>query len=129
MRRDGTTLTEIVGIGRVGAATILATVGDARRFSTAAAFATYNGAEPIAASSGDQVRYRLNRGGKRQLNKVLHTAAKTSGTHPRISGTRLRAAAAGQRRLPASARRRRSARSWSAGVPGEDKRMMCSQVE
>ena len=32
---------------------------------------------PIAASSGDTIRHRLNRGGNRQLNKVIHTAAKT----------------------------------------------------
>lgn len=71
----GTTLTQIAGIGRVGAATILATVGDITRFATAARFASYTGTAPIAASSGDRVRHRLNRGGKRQLNKVLHTAA------------------------------------------------------
>jgi transposase len=73
----GTTLTEIQGISYVGAATILSIVGDVSRFPTAAAFATFNGTAPIAASSGDKVRYRLNRGGHRALNRVLHTAAKT----------------------------------------------------
>lgn len=71
----GTTLTQIPGIGAVGAATILAIVGDPTRFATAAQFASFNGTAPIAASSGDVVRYRLNRGGQRIINKVLHTAA------------------------------------------------------
>jgi transposase len=31
------------------------------------------GAAPIEASSGRVVRYRLNRGGDRQLNRALHT--------------------------------------------------------
>jgi transposase len=73
----GTTLTDIVGIGRTGAATILAITGDPARFRSAAAFASFAGTAPIAASSGDTIRHRLNRGGNRQLNKVLHTAAKT----------------------------------------------------
>lgn len=73
----GTRLTDIVGIGRTGAATIIAVTGDPARFPTKAAFASFAGTAPIAASSGDTIRYRLNRGGNRQLNKVLHTAAKT----------------------------------------------------
>lgn len=73
----GTTLTGIVGIGRIGAATILAITGDPARFRSAAAYASFAGSAPIAASSGDTIRHRLNRGGNRQLNKVLHTAAKT----------------------------------------------------
>ena len=33
------------------------------------------GTAPIPASSGKTVRYRLNRSGNRQLNRVLHTIA------------------------------------------------------
>ena len=73
----GTTLTDIPGVGQIGAATILAITGDVARFPTKARFATFAGTAPIAASSGDTIRHRLNRGGNRQLNKVLHTAAKT----------------------------------------------------
>jgi transposase len=73
----GTSLRTISGIAEVGAATILAIVGDINRFATPAAFATFNGTAPIAASSGDKIRHRLNRGGQRELNRVLHTAAKT----------------------------------------------------
>ena len=72
----GTCLTDIDGVGRVAAATIIAIVGDVHRFPTAGHFASFTGTAPIAASSGDVIRYRLNRGGHRQLNKVLHTAAK-----------------------------------------------------
>jgi len=39
------------------------------------AFAMLAGAAPIPASSGQTVRYRLNRSGDRQLNRALHTVA------------------------------------------------------
>jgi transposase len=76
LEQHGTTLTQIPGIGRVGAATLVSVVGDVTRFATAARFASFAGTAPIAASSGDKVRYRLNPGGHRQVNKILHTAAK-----------------------------------------------------
>ena len=82
----GTCLTEIDGIGRVAAATIIAIVGDVRRFPTAGHFASFTGTAPIAASSGEVVRYRLNLGGHRQMNKVLHTAAKVQIGMPRGAG-------------------------------------------
>jgi transposase len=69
-------LIQIPGIGRVGAATLVSAVGDVTRFATAARIASFSGTAPIAASSGDKVRYRLNPGGHRQVNKILHTAAK-----------------------------------------------------
>ena len=72
---QGTTLTDIEGIADVGAATLLALVGDLNRFPTAGHFAAYNGTAPIEASSGDVKRHRLNQGGERQLNKTLHIAA------------------------------------------------------
>jgi transposase len=77
LNEHGTHLTDIVGIGNTGAATILAISGDPTRFRSAAAYASFAGTAPIAASSGDTIRHRLNRGGNRQLNKVIHTAAKT----------------------------------------------------
>src|SRR4029450_6679111 len=45
----------------------------AGRFRPEAAFAALAGANPIPASSGQVTRYRLNRGGDRQLNRALHT--------------------------------------------------------
>lgn len=71
----GTTLTDIIGIGRVGAATLISVVGDPCRFPTAAKFASFAGVAPLEVSSGDRRRHRVNRGGQRQINKVLHTAA------------------------------------------------------
>jgi hypothetical protein len=38
-----------------------------------AAFARLGGVGPIPASSGQRLRYRLDRGGDRQLNRALHT--------------------------------------------------------
>jgi hypothetical protein len=43
------------------------------RLRSEAAFASLAGAAPIPASSGQTIRYRLNRGGDRQLNRALHT--------------------------------------------------------
>ena len=82
----GTRLLNIDGIGRVAAATIIAIVGDVRRFPTAGHFASFTGTAPVAASSGEVVRYRLNLGGQRQMNKVLHTAAKVQTGMPRSAG-------------------------------------------
>jgi hypothetical protein len=40
-----------------------------------AAFARLAGAAPLPASSGQIIRYRLDRGGDRRLNRALHTIA------------------------------------------------------
>src|SRR6201997_4932107 len=72
---SGTTLTELHGLGVLTAGKILGRVGDARRFRSAAAFASYTGTAPIEASSGDVVRHRLSRAGDRQLNFCLHVMA------------------------------------------------------
>jgi transposase len=74
---SGSTLTELCGIGTLNAAKILARVGTAHRFRSAAAFASYTGTAPIEASSGDVTRHRLSRAGDRQLNCCLHTMAIT----------------------------------------------------
>jgi transposase len=71
----GTTLTDIFGIAEIGAATIIAAVGDVHRFPSCGHFAAYNGTAPLDASSGDIHRHRLSRKGNRHLNAVLHIAA------------------------------------------------------
>jgi transposase len=71
----GTTLTELNGIGPSGAARLLVEIGDITRFPSKAHFASWTGTAPIDASSGDQVRHRLSRGGNRQINRVLHIMA------------------------------------------------------
>jgi transposase len=72
---SATTLQEIPGIGVVLAAKLLGHVGDITRFPSASHFASYTGTAPLDASSGHQNRHRLNTGGNRQLNSVLHTMA------------------------------------------------------
>jgi transposase len=67
------TLLHEPGIGPVSAAKLLAC--DPSRFKNEAAFARCNGTAPIPASSGKTVRYRLNRGGDRQVNNAIHTIA------------------------------------------------------
>ena len=49
-------------------------------------FAMANGTAPLEASSGRVARHRLNRGGNRQLNKALHTAAIAQIRGPRTEG-------------------------------------------
>ena len=65
---SGTTLLELHGVGPIVAAIVLGHVGDPRRFPTRDRFASYNGTAPIEASSGPQVRHRLNPRGNRQIN-------------------------------------------------------------
>jgi transposase len=61
------------GVGAISAAQILCSWSHAGRLRSEAAFAALAGAAPVPASSGQTVRYRLNRGGDRQLNRALHT--------------------------------------------------------
>ena len=63
------------GLGPSGAARLLVEVGDITRFPSRAHFASWTGTTPIDASSGEQVRHRLSRGGNRQINRVLHLMA------------------------------------------------------
>jgi transposase len=72
-----TGLTDLYGLGPVGAATILGEVADVRRYRSRHAFAAANGTAPIPASSGRTTRHRLNRSGNRTLNRVLYTMAIT----------------------------------------------------
>jgi transposase len=50
-------------------------VGDVCRFPTCGHFAAFTATAPLDASSGDVIRHRHNRGGNRQINKVIHVAA------------------------------------------------------
>lgn len=61
------------GVGTLTAAQILVSWSHSGRIRTEAAFASLAGVAPIPASSGQIVRYRLNRGGDRHLNGALHT--------------------------------------------------------
>jgi transposase len=66
-------LLEGPGVGALSAAQVLVSWSHAGRFRSEAAFAALAGTNPIPASSGQVTRYRLNRGGDRQLNRALHT--------------------------------------------------------
>jgi len=65
------------GCGPVTAAILIGQTAGAQRFTTDAKFARQAGTAPIPASSGNTNRYRLHRGGNRQLNKALHVIAIT----------------------------------------------------
>jgi len=80
-RKAGSTLDELRGIDTRSAAELLVEVGDPRRFAGEGAFARFNGTAPLAVSSGEgagePVRHRLNLGGNRRVNAVLHRMAIT----------------------------------------------------
>jgi transposase len=70
-------LTEVRGVSLLTAAALAGLLGPGRRFRTDAQLAAYAGVAPVEASSAERVRHRLNRGGNRRLNAVLHRIAVT----------------------------------------------------
>jgi transposase len=80
-RRVGSTLSELCGIADRSDAELLVEAGDPRRFAGEGGFARFNGTAPLPASSaegaGEPKRHRLNRGGNRRINAVLHRMAVT----------------------------------------------------
>jgi transposase len=68
-------LLDKTGIGPVSAATFLTAYSHDGRLHSEAAFAAMAGVNPIPASSGNTVRHRLNRGGDRRINHMLHIVA------------------------------------------------------
>jgi len=69
------------GVGPISAAQLYCSWSHRGRLRTDAAFAMLGGSAPIPASSGQTIRYRLNRGGDRQLNCALHTIVLTRLKH------------------------------------------------
>jgi transposase len=67
-----TTLTTLLRLGTLLAAKL---IGHVSRFPTEHHFASYTGSAPLDASSGNNVRHRLNTGVIRALNSVLHVIA------------------------------------------------------
>ena len=75
-------LTAKQGVGVQVAATLVSAVGDnPERIATEASFAALCGASPVDASSGKNVRHRLNRGGDRQANSALWRIVHTRVAH------------------------------------------------
>ncbi|HZK48265.1 MAG TPA: IS110 family transposase [Thermoleophilia bacterium] len=65
------------GVGVLAGAQVFVVWSHPGRLRSEAAFASLAGVAPIPASSGQSRRYRLNRGGDRQLNCALHTIVLT----------------------------------------------------
>jgi transposase len=65
-------LLEQPGVGPLAAAQLVLSWSHRGRITSEAAFARLAGCAPIPASSGQTVRYRLDRSGDRRLNRALH---------------------------------------------------------
>jgi hypothetical protein len=71
------------GVGPHAAAQLVLSWSHPGRISSEAAFARLAGAAPFPASSGQTIRYRLDRSGDRKLNRALHMILVTrKRTHP-----------------------------------------------
>ena len=70
-------LTGVCGVSLLTAGALAGILGPGRRFRTDAQLAAYAGVAPLEASSAGRVRHRLNRGGNRRLNAILHRIAIT----------------------------------------------------
>src|SRR6266702_1978565 len=76
-------LLEQPGVGPHAAAQLVLSWAHQGRIRSEAAFARLAGAAPIPASSGQTIRYRLDRSGDRKLNRALHMILVTrKRTHP-----------------------------------------------
>jgi len=75
VRASRTPILALCGVGEVIAARLLGELGTVLRVPSAAALAALAGIAPVAVSSGGHGGYRLNRGGNRQLNRVIHLMA------------------------------------------------------
>ena len=93
------------GVATQVAATLLVTAGDnPGRVRKEASFAALCGASPVDASSGKQLRHRLNRGGDRQANSALWTIAMTRlARDPRTKAYAARRTAEGKTKKRSSA--------------------------
>ena len=71
------TLLELPGCGALCAAKIIGETAGIDRFGDRGRFARFNGTAPIPVWSSNTARFRLNRGGNRQVNAALHRIAVT----------------------------------------------------
>lgn len=74
-------LLTLEGCGPMSAAKIVAEVAGVDRFRSRSAFARWNGTAPIPVWSANE-RFRLNRGGNRQINAAIHRIAITQWRGP-----------------------------------------------
>ena len=75
------TLLDLAGVGPINAAIVLTAWSHPGRVRDEAAFAKLGGVCPLEVSSGRRHEHRLNRTGDRQLNRALHSIAKTRMQH------------------------------------------------
>jgi transposase len=95
-------LLALPGCAGLTAAKILAETAGVDRFRSSAAFAMHAGTAPIPVWTGNQARFRLNRGGNRQLNAALHRIAVTQlRMHPPAQALIQRRIAAGNSKTEA----------------------------
>jgi transposase len=102
----GTTLRDEPGVGPITAAILVCEVGDPFRFGREAKFARWCGTGAVALSSGEgdgqPVRHRLDTGGNRRVNSVLHIVSVTQQRdHPDAQTFLARKAAEGKTRREA----------------------------
>jgi DNA-binding HxlR family transcriptional regulator len=77
----GTSLTDIAGIGPIGAATSTGYTNDITWFPTRGHYETHKATAPIEVSSAGNTPQRLNLRGNRTLNHTIHIAAVTQLRH------------------------------------------------
>jgi transposase len=70
-------LLELPGCGALTAAKLVGEAADISRFHSRDAYAMFAGTAPIPVWSGNNQRFRLNRGGNRQTNAAIHRIAVT----------------------------------------------------
>lgn len=70
-------LLEIPGCGALTAAKLVGEAADITRFKNRDAYAMFAGTAPIPVWTGNNTRFRLNRGGNRQTNTAIHRIAIT----------------------------------------------------
>ncbi len=70
-------LLEVPGCGALTAAKLVGEAADISRFHSRDAYAMFSGTAPIPVWTGNDRRFRLNRGGNRQTNAAIHRIAVT----------------------------------------------------
>jgi transposase len=80
--RRAPNLLALLGCGPLTAAKLVGETAGIDRFHSRAAFAMHNGTAPVPVWSGNTERFRLNRGGNRQINVALHRIAITQMQRP-----------------------------------------------
>lgn len=70
-------LLELPGCAGLTAAKLVGEAADITRFRNRDAYAMFNGTAPIPVWTGNNTRFRLNRGGNRQTNAAIHRIAVT----------------------------------------------------